>query len=82
MAIGEMGEGERDGTSSIKAGMMGEVYVEFVAEVTGRNGKWLRTGNWRAIGVDGVDMVFKLSTRVSQVGSGMDTFVVVDIIEG
>jgi len=34
-AMGEIGEGERDGTSSIKAGMMGEVYVEFVADVTG-----------------------------------------------
>jgi len=30
-----MGEGEWDGTSSIKAGMTGEVYVEFVVEVTG-----------------------------------------------
>ena len=35
MAMGEMGEGEQDRTSSIKAGMTGEVYVELVAEVTG-----------------------------------------------
>jgi len=35
MAMGEIGEGERDGTSSMKAGMTGEVYVEFVAEVAG-----------------------------------------------
>jgi len=35
MAMGEIGEGEQDGTSSIKAGMTGEVYVEFVVEVTG-----------------------------------------------
>ena len=35
MAMGEIGEGEQDGTSSMKAGMTGEVYVEFVAEVAG-----------------------------------------------
>jgi len=35
MAIGKIGEGEQDGTSSMKAGMTGEVYVELVAEVTG-----------------------------------------------
>ena len=35
IAMGEIGEGERDGTSSMKAGMMGEIYVELVAEVTG-----------------------------------------------
>jgi len=35
MAMGEMGEGEQDRTSLIKAGMTGEVYVELVAEVTG-----------------------------------------------
>ena len=35
MAMGEIGEGEQDGTSSIKAGMTGEVYMEFVAEVAG-----------------------------------------------
>ena len=35
MAMGEIGEGEQDGTSSMKAGMTGEVYVELVAEVTG-----------------------------------------------
>jgi len=35
MAMGETGEGERDGTSSMKAGIMGEVYIELVAEVTG-----------------------------------------------
>jgi len=33
--MGEIGEGEQDGTSSIKAGITGEVYVEFVAEVVG-----------------------------------------------
>ena len=33
-AIGEMGDGERDGMSSMKVGMMGKVYVELVAEVT------------------------------------------------
>jgi len=33
--MGEMGEGEQDRTSLIKAGMTGEVYVELVAEVTG-----------------------------------------------
>ena len=35
MAMGEIGEGERDGMSSMKARMTGEVYVEFVAEVAG-----------------------------------------------
>jgi len=35
MAMGEIGEGEQDGTSSMKAGMTGEVYVEFVVEVAG-----------------------------------------------
>ena len=35
MAMGEMGEGERDRTSSMKAGMTGKVYVELVAEVAG-----------------------------------------------
>jgi len=35
MAMGEIGEGEQDGTSSMKAGTMGEVYAELVAEVTG-----------------------------------------------
>jgi len=34
MAMGEMGEGEQDGTSSIKAGMTGKVYVELVADMT------------------------------------------------
>jgi len=34
MAMGEMGEEDRDGTSSMKAGMTGEVYVELVVEVT------------------------------------------------
>ena len=34
IAMGETGEGEQDGTSSMKAGMTGEVYVELVAEVT------------------------------------------------
>jgi len=34
-AIGKMGEGEQDGTSSMKAGMTGEVYVEWVADVAG-----------------------------------------------
>ena len=33
--MGEMGEGERDGTSSMKAGMIGKVYVELVADVAG-----------------------------------------------
>ena len=33
--MGEIGEGKRDGTSLMKAGMTGEVYVEFVAEVVG-----------------------------------------------
>ena len=35
MAMGEIGEGEQDGTSSMKAGMMGKVYVELVADVIG-----------------------------------------------
>jgi len=35
MAMGEIGEGERDGTSSMKVGMTGKVYVELVAEVMG-----------------------------------------------
>jgi len=35
MAMGEMGEGEQDGTSSMKAGMTGEVYVELVVDITG-----------------------------------------------
>ena len=50
-------------------------------EVRGRNGKWLRAGNWRAVGVDRVDVVFELGARVSQVRRGMDTFIVVDVIE-
>jgi len=33
--MGEIGEGERDGTSLIKAGMTGKVYMELVAEVIG-----------------------------------------------
>jgi len=35
MAIGEIGEGEQDGTSLMKAGMTGEVYVELAADVVG-----------------------------------------------
>ena len=35
IAMGEIGEGEQDGTSLINAGMMGEVYMELVAEVAG-----------------------------------------------
>ena len=35
MAMGEIGEGEKNGTSSIKAGMTGKVYVELVVEVMG-----------------------------------------------
>jgi len=35
IAMGEIGEGEQDGTSSMKVGIMGEVYVELVAEVVG-----------------------------------------------
>ena len=35
IAIGEIGEGEQEGTSSMKAGMMGEMYVELVVEVMG-----------------------------------------------
>ena len=35
MAMGEIGEGEGDGMSSMKAGMTGEVYVELVADVIG-----------------------------------------------
>ena len=35
MAMGETGEGERDGMSSMKVGIMGKVYIELVAEVTG-----------------------------------------------
>jgi len=35
MAMGEIGEGERDGTSSMKAGMTGEVYMELAADVAG-----------------------------------------------
>ena len=35
IAMGEIGEGEQDGMSSMKAGMTGEVYVEFVADMTG-----------------------------------------------
>ena len=35
IAIGEMGEGEQDGTSSMNAGITGKVYIELVAEVTG-----------------------------------------------
>jgi len=34
-AMGEMGEGEQEGSSSIKAGMTGKVYVELVVEVMG-----------------------------------------------
>jgi len=33
--MGEIGEGEQDGTTSIKAGIIGKVYVELAAEVTG-----------------------------------------------
>ena len=35
IAMGEIGEGEQDGTSPIKAGMTGKVYVELVADVIG-----------------------------------------------
>ena len=35
MAMGAIGEGEQDGTSSMKVGMTGEVYMELVADVTG-----------------------------------------------
>ena len=35
MAMGEIGEGEQDGISSMKAGMMGKVYVELVVDVAG-----------------------------------------------
>jgi len=34
-AMGEIREGGREGTSSMKAGMTGKVYVELAAEVTG-----------------------------------------------
>jgi len=33
--MGEIGKGERDGMSSMKVGMTGEVYVELVADVVG-----------------------------------------------
>ena len=33
--MGEIREGGREGTSSMKAGMTGKVYVELAAEVTG-----------------------------------------------
>ena len=35
MAMGEIGEGEQDRTSLMKAGMTGKVYVEFVADMAG-----------------------------------------------
>jgi len=35
MAMEEIGKGEWDGTSSMKVGITGKVYVELVAEVTG-----------------------------------------------
>jgi len=50
-------------------------------EVRGRNRKWLRTGNRRAVRVVGVSVVGQFCPRVTQVGGGVNAFVVVDIIE-
>ena len=33
--MGEIGEGEQEGTSSMKVGITGEVYVELTVEVVG-----------------------------------------------
>jgi len=35
IAMGEIGEGEQEGTSSMKVGITGEVYVELTVEVVG-----------------------------------------------
>jgi len=45
-------------------------------EMRGRNRKWLGT-----VWVVGVDVVFKFGARVSQIGRGVDAFIVIDIIE-
>jgi len=37
-------------------------------EVRGRNGKWLRAGNWRAVGVSRINIVFELSAGIRQGG--------------
>ena len=50
-------------------------------KIRGRNGKWLGTGNRRAVQVVRVDIVFQFSARVSQVGRGVDAFIVVNVVE-
>jgi len=51
-------------------------------EMRGRNGKWFGAGNRGTVWVVGVDIVFQFSPRVSQVGRGVDAFVVINVIEG
>ena len=52
-----------------------------VMEMRGRNRKWFRTGDWRTVGVSWVNVVFKFCSRVLQCRGGMNTFIIVDIIE-
>jgi len=39
-------------------------------EMRGRNGKWLRTGDRRAVGKVGFIVVFKFRTRIEEYGGG------------
>jgi len=50
-------------------------------EVRGRNGKWLGTRNRGVVQVVGVSVVGQFRPGVTQVGGGMNAFVVVDVIE-
>jgi len=50
-------------------------------EVRGRNGKWFRTGNRRAVWVAGVDVVCKFCPGVRSGWRGMNAFIVVDVVK-
>ena len=50
-------------------------------EMRGRNRKWLRAGNGGTIQIVGVNVAFQFSTRVSQVGRGVDAFIIIDVVE-
>ena len=50
-------------------------------KVRGRNGKWLGTRDWGTVGISQVDVVPQFGAGVSQVGRGVDTFIVIDIVE-
>jgi len=50
-------------------------------KMRGRNRKWLRAGNRRTVWVVRVDVVFQFSAGVPHVGGGVDTFVVINVVE-